>query len=585
MTGFSLLKTAPPSTLYKINDVVKESMKRAGQEKNMPMMRWFRALSPRQQAAAPYLFLAAAVFAVYANVYRNTFINDDLRLIVHNSFLLDWRRLPDLLTNIIEAGAGSEGFFYRPMQMLLYFFLYQLFGASTVAFHVLNVALHAVNAGLVYRLGCRLGLKSGACFAAALLWAVHPLHAEAVTYMASTADPLFGFFCLSGLLVLLPDFTQRKIWTASLLFVLALGSKEAAVVFPALAVTILFLVSKERLRFSTYLRTWPLWLLAAVYMAVELAYRHKAGSIVMYDHMDALYFGSYEHNPLNRVLTALATLPVYFGLIVWPHDLHLERVFAIFTGIGSWQVMAGAAMAVGAALQILHGRGRRGLALSWGFLWFAAAHAPNTGVLVPINALLSDHWMYLPTVGLFLGVAAWLDSLKLKQVMMFVVVLAAIALGTKTYFQNRAWYDRAAYYENIIASGEVSRRAYNNLGKIYWLQGEFDKAIEYQQMAIERYAVWKPQSILPFMHFNLALMYLGTRPEGEGGTVTVEELKRALPLSDRIPEAIAEMEKAHEMDPDFYWTNKFLAVIYDYRKDKKKADFYNNLAEKHENHQ
>jgi tetratricopeptide (TPR) repeat protein len=569
MTGFSLLKTAPPSTLYKINDAVQESMKRVG-VKDM-------------RSAAPYLFLAAAVFAVYANVYRNTFINDDLRLIVHNSFLLDWRRLPDILTNILEAGAGSEGFFYRPMQMLLYFFLYQLFGPSTAAFHLLNVSLHAVNAGLMYRLGCRLGLKSGTCFAAALLWAVHPLHTEAVTYMSATADPLFSLFCLSGILVLLPDFAPKKIWLASLLFVLALGSKESAIVFPALATITLFLFSKERLRFSTYFRTWPLWLLAAVYLAVELIYRHKAGSIVMYDHMDALYFGAYEHNPLNRILTALATLPVYFGLIIWPHDLHLERVFAIFTGIESWQVMAGIAMTAAATLQILWGQARRGLTLSWGLLWFAAAHAPNTGILIPINALVSEHWMYLPTVGLFLGVAACFENLKLKHastIRAVFVVLAALPLSAKTYFQNRVWHDPVTYYENIVASGEDAVRAYSNLSKNYWARGDFERAIEYQRRAIAYLSV-RPALKLSFRNFNLALMYLGARPEGEGGTVTIEELKRALPLSRRIPEAIGEMEKAHALDPDFYWTNRFLAVIYEYRKDKEKAEFYNKLAEKH----
>jgi tetratricopeptide (TPR) repeat protein len=540
----------------------------------MLIMRWFRALSPRQQAAAPCLFLAAAVFAVYANIYRNTFINDDLRLIVHNSFLQDWRRLPDLLTNIIEAGAGSEGFFYRPLQMLLYFFLYQAFGPSTAAFHVLNVALHALNAGLVYRLGCRLGLRRAASFAAALLWAVHPLHTEAVTYMSATADPLFSLFCLLGILVLLPDFAPRKFWPASLLFVLALGSKEAAVVFPALATITLFLVSKERLRFSAYLKTWPLWLLAALYVAIELLYRHQAGNIVMYDHMDALYLQSYEHDIVNRLLTALATLPVYFGLILWPTGMHLERVFAIFTGLGSWQVMAGAVMVAGVVLQILWGQARRGLFLSWGLLWFAAAQSPNTGILLPVNALVSEHWMYLPTIGLFLGaaqtVAAWLDSLKSKKAAIFaagLVALAALSLGAKTYFQNRAWHDPVAYYENIVSSGENSGRAYANLGKNYWARGEFEKAIKYQRLAVAYFSV-QPSPKLSFMHFNLALMYLGIRPGDENSVVTAEDLRRALPLSDRLPEAIEEMKKAHELNPDFYWINEFLAVIHDYQKNK-----------------
>ena len=533
-----------------------------------------QSLSPKQRAAVPYLLLAAAVFAAYANVYNNTFVLDDIPLIVQNGFLRSWGSLPDLLSHLSNGGAGRAGGFCRPLQMLLYFFIYQSFGLQAAAFHLLNVALQAANAGLVYRLGCRLGLRAGAAFLAALLWAVHPLFTESVTYMSGTADPLYSFFSLLGILVLLPDFTPRKFWLSGLLFALALGAKESAIVFPALAAITLFLVSKERLHFSTYLRTWPLWLLAAVYIGGWLMFMHASGYNT-YDPRDMIDPQLYAGNIANRIFTALATLPVYAGLIVWPAGLHMERSYPVFTSFWSWRVLPGAAMAAGVILQIFWGRARRGLALSWGLLWFAAAHAPNTGILIPVNALVAEHWMYLPTVGLFLGVAVWLEDLKIKKLQAAAAALAVAAtlsFGVKTYLQNRVWRDPGAFYENILLRGESSGRIHNNLGLFYWSRGEFEKAAGQLRLAVADPGL-RMQPMIVGMHTNLALMYLRAHVN-EAGTVTLQELQRALPLAPQTPEAIAELEAALEIDPAFFWANQILYMIYDDQGNKKKAAFY-----------
>lgn len=520
----------------------------------------------------PCLLLAVIVFAVYSNVYRNTFLLDDFLLIVNNAFLKDWRYLPDIFMNLSHAGSGEAVGFYRPLYLLIYFFIYQVFSLSTIPFHILNVTLHAVNAGLVYRLGCRLGLKIQVAFTAAVLWAVHPLHTEAVTYMSDTAELLYSLFCLSGLLVLLPDFTRRGVCLAILLFCLALLCKETAVVFPALATASLFLVSKERLRPATYFKTWPLWLLAAFYMAAWLTYIHASGYSMRSPQYDPIGFQLYTDNPVNRVLTALATIPTYFSLIIWPSCLHMERTFPIVTIFWAWQVLAGLAAVVAVLLQIFWGRGVRGLALSWGLIWFAAAHSPSSGVVVPVDALVSEHWMYLPTVGIVLGmtetVAAWLSSLKdkkVKSVGVWPVIPAALVLALLSYVQNRAWNNPETFYNHIFSCGGTAPRDHSNLGIFYLGEGEFEKAIEQFRIVAADPGINTPATMTS-LHFDLAAAYLQVRLD-EHGLITVQGLRAALPSTpaSRIEEGIEELKKSLETNPNSYWANTFLSEIYAYQ--------------------
>src|SRR5262249_23174455 len=150
----------------------------------------------------------------------------DEYLILKNEFLRSWSHLGDIFTHTATAGAHRAGLFYRPLQNLLYFIVYQVNGADTFGFHLLNVMLHAANTCLVYALGRKTGFNPMAVFLAALVWAMHPLWTEAVTYMSATADTLAAVFCLAGLIALLPDFAPRRIYISVGFMLLGLLSKE-----------------------------------------------------------------------------------------------------------------------------------------------------------------------------------------------------------------------------------------------------------------------------------------------------------------------------------------------------------------------
>ncbi|MDD3288914.1 MAG: tetratricopeptide repeat protein [Alphaproteobacteria bacterium] len=494
----------------------------------------------------PYALLIAAVGIAYSNVFCNQFLLDDEFLIIKNIFLRDKRYLLDLIASSSTAGAGGTDLFFRPLQGLLYFLIYQISELSVFSFHLLNVALHAANACLVYTLGRKLGFNKSATLIAALIWAVHPVHTEAVTYISATADPLYSMFCLIGICALLPDFSARRTMVACAAFALAILSKETAIIFPLLAMCCLFLVSDDRLKLRTYLKTWPLWLVAGIYIVIRMT---------LLPNDDFQFYKQpniYSENIGARILTFLSILPDYFGLLLWPSNLHMDRTSLVYISLWEAPVLFGALLVLAAIGFVLWSKGRRGLALTWGLFWFASAHVLHTGIFLAVNSLFLEHWLYLPSIGIILGAAQSLSALNKAKTAMTVLALSiAFSLGLLTFMQNRIWNNPITFFENILSNGEKSAPAHNNLAMAYGEKGKYDLAIEHYRTAIKIY------DNFPQTHHNLAKSLLEISHEEK-----------------YVAEAISELEKAIRMNPEFFQSYEALAEIYDSKGDSQKANYY-----------
>ncbi|MDD3014410.1 MAG: phospholipid carrier-dependent glycosyltransferase, partial [Candidatus Gastranaerophilales bacterium] len=128
--------------------------------------------------------------------------------------------------------------FYRPLQQLSHGIIYQFFGLKVQAYHILSILLHITNSFLVFLLLKRLSFSRIASFLAALIFLVHPVQIEAVSYISGVSDPLSFMFMISGILVYLNCYDpENKVKTilktslAAILFIIALLSKESAVIF------------------------------------------------------------------------------------------------------------------------------------------------------------------------------------------------------------------------------------------------------------------------------------------------------------------------------------------------------------------
>jgi len=519
------------------------------------------------RAAAPYIILALIVFGVYGNIYDNAFVFDDDLLIQLNAYIKSWNHIIDILRGSTTSGAYIAGGFYRPLQILLYLFAFQLGGGSVLPFHILNIGLHIANTCFVYKLGTKLNFKPWGVFLAALLWGIHPLHTEAIVYMSATADPLFAFFCLLSIDYLLPDITPRKILKIIPLFLLGLASKETTVMLPLLVIACLFYVSPDRLKIKTYLRTWPLWIITigySVWRMNTLDFDGPQTYARMYEMPQFATLKLYADSLSCRLYTFFATLPVYLNLLVWPRGLHMERSFSIFTNPWNAPVISGMGIALFSAAHCVYSglKPKKGLPLAWGLVWAAAAHAPDSGLIVPMNSLFLEHWMYLPSVGLFLGLVETLARLLENRAKplaiscsILTLVFAAI-LSAKTYAQNAIWHDPPHFYNNIFAYGERSARAHNNLALYYADHGDYPDAVDQFKQAINT-----ADSYAETRH-NLALIYL-----------------RMPDQKAHVQDAIDNLDRAIQIDPTFYRSYQTLSDIYGVLlNDKEKADFYHARA-------
>ncbi len=501
------------------------------------------------RAVTPYLLLVLAIFTAYGNIFDNAFLFDDDLLITLNSHLTGWHFLPQILTGSTTSGAHIMGGFFRPMQMFLYLCVKQITGGAALWFHLLNLTIHIANACLMFRIGEKLKFNLWGVFLASLVWGVHTLHTEAVTYMSATADPLFAFFCLLSVSILLPDITPRKIWLIFPLFLLGLLSKETMAMFPLLVTVCLFYINPKPLSPRIYLRTWPLWVVTVIFVI----WRSHAEGLDGPQTYDRFYnlpayanLKLYADHPIYRLYTFFATLPSYADLLLWPHDLHMERAFTVYTDFFLRPVVTGFAMVCLAIVPLVRSvrHPQQSRHLSWGILWFFAAHAPDTGILIPMNSLFLEHWMYLPAVGLFLGsaesVARFCATRKMVGYGCGIVTLGFAAwLATLTYNQNQTWKTPESFYTNIFSHGEVSARSRNNLALYYAQLGRYEDA------SAQFAEATKITDTYAETRYNMAINYL-SMPDHQ----------------NHIQQAIDCLNRSLEIDPKFYRSYQLLSEIY-----------------------
>jgi tetratricopeptide (TPR) repeat protein len=354
--------------------------------------RWEQWLEGHRVAAGAALVLVA--FAVFGGTLSNGFVYDDVPQTLHNPFISNphlWKRI---LTGSTWSFAGLGGDYYRPLQEFCYWLIYRLAGADAAYFHLLQLVLYAAAIWAVYRLGRELLRSDLAAFLGALVWALHPLHVEAVAWISALPDVGAGLFYVVGFwLYLRAENSVERRWMghvlAALAFFIALNFKEMALSFPLVLVAWAVFFPREESWLQRAVRFIPYLVVLGAYIEIRFA---AVGRLAP--------SGKPWDLTTTVISTALGLLGRNTQLFFWPVHLTGLRGFDPAASLRSpwpWAVVLVALAALGFR--------KREPVLGFLIVWWPLALAPCLDYRQLSWPLVSDRFSFIPSVGLCLAVA------------------------------------------------------------------------------------------------------------------------------------------------------------------------------------
>jgi tetratricopeptide (TPR) repeat protein len=429
--------------------------------------------------------VAAAALAVYAPTVSHRFVFDDDIVVVKNRLIRSLSSVPELVGRTEWAGGGLEVLAYRPLTGVTYALNHAVSGLSPWSYHLANALLHALASALVLALGLRLRLGAAAAGVAALLFAVHPIHVEAVSNVVGRKD------VLATVLVLAMALAHRRAVEAGgarlalpvLAYAGAMFSKEVGVVGIAL-VALLDLEERWRGAPSTAARRRNRILLHAGYVAAlgayALAYRAATASTPA----SPIPF---EDNPAAhastavRLMTAVAVIGKGLLLQVLPvaqsPDYSHAAIPLVTTPADPRFLASAAALAAWAAAGVRL-RARAPVVLV-GLGWYLAALLPASNLLFPVGTIFGERLLYLPSVGLALVAGAALAALGARLPRRVAVASAAalaLALGIATLRYSAAWADEPRLFRLAAERAPESAKVQYKLAALALAGGRLDEA-------------------------------------------------------------------------------------------------------------
>ena len=500
----------------------------------------------RAQAAtvAVVSLLSLLVVLAYANSLLNGFANDDHVIIVQNKLITQLRNIPTLFTrdywassrNPNEAIPPPSTGLYRPFVMTTYALNYAAGGLNPFGYHAANLLLHLLATWLVYLLALRLNCSPGGALIAAAIFAVHPLHTEAVTGIVGRAELLMAASVLGGLVLAV----NGSRWLALGVFTIGLFSKEQAAVLPVLLVlyevcvrragtrrvdqpVALFSRSSRLLHYGGYL------LVLAVYLTIR---SHTLGGL----RPPSLGFlenpAAFADWPV-RLLTLLKVAGRYLWLCLWPASLSADYSYnaiplarSLFDPAVLWALVAWGSLGA-AAVWAFRRDGRFTFCIGLTLLTFL----PVSNLVISIGTIMGERLFYLPSAGLCLLVGLGWDRLTgrltSRAVRLGAAALVAglcLALAVRTVVRNQDWINNETLFRHDAQVVPENAKVYAYLGKALKDKGAREDALNAYQAALRLYPEYA-KTDAPFnAGFGDALLQNGRVEEG------IQALERAVSL-------------------------------------------------------
>lgn len=518
-----------------------------------------------------YLIVALAAFFVYYNSLNNDFVFDDESVVQNNQSIT-------VLSNIPKFFTAEEGFhkvigrYYRPVVSSLYAVDYALWGMKPFGFHLTNVIIHTIAALLLLMILIKLfgeqkyGMMSA--LIGALIFSVHPIHTEAVTWISGRTDSLTTmFFFLSFLFYIKysDEGNSKSFLGVSLIaYFLGLLSKEMIVTTPLLLFVYDYFFRKRDFNwFKQNILPYALFIIVTV-VFVLIRY------LVLKDVVDrTTYMYFYGEEISTAFYTMLKTIPVYFRLLVFPVNLlyHYNGVIPDSYSIADVKVMLSvlfiiAMFVISFYLQKKYGE------VSFSVMFFMISLLPVMNIIPTMN-YMAERFLYLSSFVLSIVISFVIvryANEKNKNLIIAFFLLVVVVFSYLTITRNTEWKNNETLY--MTADGKDGSVLLVNAGNMYANKKNYTEAEKRYRRAIEI----RDNSVLA--HHNLGLIFL-IRGDIDSAEIKFKkgisidslapdgyfQLSNIYQQKGNIPDAVRMLEKLQTIVPNYRESKSILDML------------------------
>jgi hypothetical protein len=453
---------------------------KAGENRHLP-------IASRLAAAG---IIVAFAFILYANSIPLEYALDDKVVITHNQFTQQGiRGIPDIFTHdSFAAAVGGKlalvpGGRYRPLSVATFAIEYHFFGENPHVSHFVNVALYAVTGLLIFFLLMKLfgSLRDDARstrwyfdvpFLTTMLWLSHPLHTEVIANIKGRDEILAFLAGLYALWLTLRYLESRKsilLVLSAIVFFFGLMSKEHTVTFLAVIPCAAYFFTSHSLK-RNLLSLVPLLAATAVFIMV----RAQVLGALATEVVPELLNDPFVHASMaERYATVFSTYGVYLKLLFFPHPLTYDYYpFHIpVIGWGSWQAIVPLIVVGALGITVIAGWRKKSV-VAFGLVYGFATFSIVSNLFFTIGTMMSERFMYVPSLGFCLIVACVLVERRKAHAVAGVIVIAMVAGFTaKTIARNPVWQDDFTLFTTDVKVSDNSAVANYHAGKQFYYKG------------------------------------------------------------------------------------------------------------------
>ena len=508
-----------------------------------------------------FLLITGITIFVYTFSWRNEFVSDDIAGIAQNPGIGNlWQQITS--TNINN---------------IVYSIIYVAFGPTPFWFHLNNTIAHIATIFLVYAVIWLISTSKWLSRVVTLLFALHPVQTEVVTWISGYSYTAYTFFSLATLFVfMLVDkkiIRQAWIWTTALLLLLALRSSEKSVILPGILA--LYIVFFSKISFRKLFLLIPTASVGTVYVMYLFSNLFKR---IEYVNPSSQGSDTIVYNPLLQIPTAIGT---YIKLLLVPVNLTLYHEFIQYS---PGEYIGNVVLTI-IVLALLFVCWKYNRLASFGIALFLTSLAPT---LLPINVgwIVAERYVHFGSIGFFLAFAALTYELLKKfrireeHVLTGMAVLAVI-LGGLTVRRNLEWRSQDTLWPVTVKRSPYSAYAHNNMGDYYGRHGDVQNSIRSFETARKLRPGYAEAT------HNLANTYLAIGEATKAATLYKEAAEYNPTLYQsyhqlgaiafdlkKYTEAIVYFEKAAELSPNPIQQYLGLYITYQTVGDRENAEKY-----------